>query len=465
MSEKNKLIPGLPSGFEDRWNKTLILKKRLLKVIENNFIRYGFDPLETPSFEIAENIGSFLAEDDNNPMSDVFSFNDGEKNITLRYDLSSPLARFVAQNNQELPSIYKRYAIQNVFRNEKSGNARFREFTQADCDIVGNVNPAQANAELCNLVASTLIECGLKKDQFTINVSNRKIIQGLIQDLKIPANKEIKVMRAMDKLDKPDFGIKGVEDLLKKERKDKSGAITKGADLNDDQVSKIVNFLKIKDLKKLKQDFKNPITQEGIKELEDLFEVLDFGNYSELVKTNFTIVRGLAYYDGFCIETNLNFKTTNNKGKEIDIGSVCSGGQYNKLISRFKGVDIPGTGVSIGVDRLLFAMSQINQVQLDDQKPVIVCVMDEKYLKNYYEILDILRKNNINSEIFLDSKKNLGKQLTYANKRGCPIAVICGENEFKDSKITLKNLLGIKGEDNQITFSKENLVNEIKKFI
>ena len=465
MSEKNKLIPGLPSGFEDRWNKTLILKKRLLKVIESNFIKYGFDPLETPSFEIAENIGSFLAEDDSNPMSDVFSFNDGEKNITLRYDLSSPLARFVAQNNQELPSIYKRYAIQNVFRNEKSGNARFREFTQADCDIVGNVNPAQANAELCNLVASTLIECGLKKDQFTINVSNRKIIQGLIQDLKIPANKEIKVMRAIDKLDKPDFGIKGVEDLLKKERKDKSGAITKGADLNDDQVSKILNFLKIKDLKKLKQDFKNPITQEGIKELEDLFEVLDFGNYSELVKTNFTIVRGLAYYDGFCIETNLNFKTTNNKGKEIDIGSVCSGGQYNKLISRFKGVDIPGTGVSIGVDRLLFAMSQINQVQLDDQKPVIVCVMDEKYLKNYYEILDILRKNNINSEIFLDSKKNLGKQLTYANKRGCPIAVICGENEFKDSKITLKNLQGIKGEDNQITFSKENLVNEIKKFI
>ena len=465
MSEKNKLIPGLPSGFEDRWNKTLILKKRLLKVIENNFIRYGFDPLETPSFEIAENIGSFLAEDDNNPMSDVFSFNDGEKNITLRYDLSSPLARFVAQNNQELPSIYKRYAIQNVFRNEKSGNARFREFTQADCDIVGNVNPAQANTELCNLVASTLIECGLKKDQFTINVSNRKIIQGLIQDLKIPANKEIKVMRAIDKLDKPDFGIKGVEDLLKKERKDKSGAITKGADLNDDQVSKILNFLKIKDLKKLKQDFKNPITQEGIKELEDLFEVLDFGNYSELVKTNFTIVRGLAYYDGFCIETNLNFKTTNNKGKEIDIGSVCSGGQYNKLISRFKGVDIPGTGVSIGVDRLLFAMSQINQIQLDDQKPVIVCVMDKKYLKDYYEILDILRKNNINSEIFLDSKKNLGKQLTYANKRGCPIAVICGENEFKDSKITLKNLLGIKGEDNQITFSKENLVNEIKKFI
>jgi len=398
-------------------------------------------------------------------MSDVFSFNDGEKNITLRYDLSSPLARFVAQNNQDLPSVFKRYAIQNVFRNEKSGNARFREFTQADCDIVGNVNSAQANSELCNLVSSTLIECGLNKSQFTINVSNRKIVQGLIEDLKIPENKKIKVMRAIDKLDKPDFGLKGVEELLKKERKDKSGAITKGADLSNDQVNEILNFLKIKDLKRLKQNFKNPLTQEGIKELEKFFEILSFGSYFDQVKTNFTIVRGLDYYDGFCIETNLNFKAKNNNGKEVDIGSICSGGQYDKLISRFKGVDIPGTGISIGVDRLLFAMMQLDQVEIDEQKPVIVCVMDEKYLKNYYEILDNLRKNNINSEIFLDSKKNLGKQLTYANKRGCPVAVICGENEFKENKVTLKNLLGVKGENNQKSFAKENLINEIKKFI
>ncbi len=465
MNKENKLIPGLPSGFEDRWNKKLFLKKKLLKVIERNFINYGFDPLETPSFEISENIGSFLAEDDSNPMSDVFTFDDGEKSITLRYDLSSPLARFVAQNNQELPSIYKRYAIQNVFRNEKSGNARYREFIQADCDIVGKVNPAQANAELCNLISSTLLDCGLKKNQFTINVSNRKIVQGLIEDLKIEKDKQIKVMRAIDKLDKPGFGLKGVEELLKKERKDKSGAITKGANLSDEQASKILNFLKIKDLKELKENFKNPVTQEGIKELEELSEVLNFGNYSDQVKTNFTIVRGLDYYDGFCVETNLNFKAKNIKGKQVDIGSICSGGQYNKLISRFKGVDIPGTGVSIGVDRLLFAMMQLNQVEIDIQNPVIVCVMDEKYLKNYYEILENLRKNNINSEIFLDSKKNLGKQLTYANKRECPVAVICGENEFKDNKITLKNLLGAKGENNQTTFPKENLINEIKKFI
>ena len=465
MNKQNKLIPGLPSGFEDRWNKKLLLKKKLIKAIENNFVKFGFDPLETPSFEISENIGSFLAEDDSNPMSDVFSFNDGEKSITLRYDLSSPLARFVAQNNQELPSVYKRYAIQNVFRNEKAGNARYREFTQADCDIVGNVNPAQANAELCNLIASTLIKCGLKKDQFIINVSNRKIVQGLIEDLNISEEKQIKVMRAIDKLDKPGFGLKGVEDLLKKERKDKSGAVTKGANLNNEQASQIIDFLKVKDIKNLKQNFKNPKTQEGIKEIEELYEILGYGEFVDKVKTNFTIVRGLAYYDGFCVETNLNFKTTNNKGKEVDIGSICSGGQYNKLISRFKGLDIPGTGVSIGVDRLLFAMLQLDQLKVDEQKPVIVCVMDQNYLKNYYEILKTLRENNINSEIFLDSKKNLGKQLTYANKKGCSVAIICGENEFRDNTITLKNLLGIKGENNQLTITKENLVNEIKKFI
>ena len=465
MNKENKLIPGLPAGFEDRWNKKLSLKKKLIREIETNFIKYGFDPLETPSFEISENIGSFLADDDSNPMSDVFLFEDGDKNITLRYDLSSPLARFVAQNNQELPSIYKRYAIQNVFRNEKAGNARYREFTQADCDIVGNVNPAQANAELCNLIISTILACGLKKEQFVVSISNRKIVKGLIEELKISDEKQVKVMRAIDKLDKPGFGLKGVEDLLKRERTDISGAITKGADLSDGESSAIINFLKIKDLKELKESLKNPLSKEGIKELEDLLEIASYGDYLDQIKTNFTIVRGLNYYDGFVVETNLNFKATNKKGKEVDIGSICSGGQYNKLISRFKGVDIPGTGMSIGVDRLLFVVMQLNQMKIDEKKPVIVCVMDEKYLKNYYEILKILRENNINSEIFLDSKKNLGKQLNYANKRQCPVAVICGENEFKENTVTLKNLLGIKEDNNQKIVKKENLVNEIKKLI
>ena len=464
MNKENKLNPSLPSGFEDRWGKKLVLKKQLLNVIEKNFIKFGAEPLETPSFEVSENIGSFLAEDDANPMSDVFSFKDGDKSITLRYDLSSPLARFVAQNNQELPSIYKRYAIQNVFRNEKPGNGRYREFLQADFDIIGNTNPAQSNAELCNLISTTLMECGLKKDQFIINVSNRKIVQGLIDELNISSEKQLKVIRAIDKLDKPGFGLSGVEALLKKERKDSSGAITKGADLNDDQVKQILDFLKTKDLKELKDKLTNPLSQEGIKELEDVFEILGFGEYKDQVQTNFTIVRGLAYYDGFIVETNLNFEVKNNKGKPVDIGSICSGGAYAKLISRFKGVDIPGTGISFGVDRLLFALMQLEQIKVKEQKPVLICVMDQKYLKNYYEILDQLKTNNINAEIFLDTKKNLGKQLTYANKRELELAIICGENEFNENTVTIKNLKGVKGENNQ-TIPRENLINEIKKLI
>ncbi len=464
MNKEKKLVPGLPSGFEDRWDKKILVKKKLLKAIENNFIKFGAEALETPSFEIAENIGSFLAEDEANPMSDVFLFEDGDKNITLRYDLSSPLARFYAQNNQELPSIFKRYQIQNVFRNEKPGNGRYREFMQADFDIIGNVNPAQANAELCNLISSTLSDCGLKTDQFIINVSNRKIVQGLIDDLKISEEKQIKVIRAIDKLDKPGFGLKGVEDLLKKERKDQSGAITKGADLNNKQVAQILNFLKIKDLKKLKETLKNPLSQEGIKELEDLFQVLGYGSNLNQIKTNFTIVRGLSYYDSFIVETNLNFKVTNNKGKEIELGSICSGGSYAKLVSRFRGIDVPGTGISFGVDRLLFALMQSNQIQVENQKPVLVCVMDEKYLKNYYEIVDQLRDNNVNAEVFLSTKKNLSKQLDLANKRKLTVAIICGENEFNDNTVTIKNLRGVKGENNQ-TIPKSNLINEIKKLI
>ena len=464
MNKVNKLNPSLPSGFEDRWGKKLVLKKQLLQVMEKNFIKFGAEPLETPSFEYTENIGSFLAEDEDNPMSDIFSFEDRDKTISLKYDLSSPLARFYAQNNQELPSIYKRYAIQNVFRNEKASNARYREFCQADFDIIGNVNFAQANAELCNLISSTLLDIGLNKDQFTINVSNRKIVQGLINDLKISDDKQLKVIRAIDKLDKPGFGLKGVEDLLKKERKDTSGAVTKGADLTDEQASQILNFLKIKDLKTLKENLKNPLSQEGIKELEDVFEIIGFSSYSSQVKTNFTIVRGLQYYSDFILETNLNFKITNVKGKEVEIGSICSGGAYAKLISRFKGVDIPGTGVSFGVDRLLFALQQLEQFTAEDQKPVLVCVMDKKFLKNYYEIVNLLRENNINAEIFLDTKKNLGKQLDLANRRNLNIAIICGENEFKDKTVTIKNLKGIKGENNK-TISKENLINEVKKLI
>jgi len=463
MKKDEKLIPGLPSGFEDRWNKQLSLKKKLLEIIENNFLKFGFSPLETPSFEISKNIGSFLADDEDSSMSDVFTFNDGSETITLRYDLSSPLSRFVAQNYRELPFPYKRYAIGNVWRNEKSGNARYREFTQADVDIIGNVNKSQADSEICNIIANTLLKCGLSEKQFKVSISNRKIVQGLINQLKITDKiQELKVIRAIDKLDR--VGLKGVEDLLKKERVDTSGAVTKGANLSETQASEILNFLKIKDLENLKLILKNSLSVEGIKETEDLLEIVSYGKYAKLIQPNFTIVRGLAYYDGFCVETNLNFKVKNLKGKEVDVGSIASGGRYDKLISRFKGTDFPGTGMSIGADRLLFVLNQIGSTKPKNNEPVLICILDSKYLKKYNETLDYLRENGINSEVYLDSSKNLKKQLTYADKKGCPVAIIVGESEIKENKFTLKNLKSSK-ENDQKTVSKESLINEIKKII
>lgn len=462
MTDEKKLIPSLPKGFKDRWGKELALKKKLLEIIEANFIKYGFIPLETSPMEITKNIGSFLANDDSNPMSDVFVFEDEKESLTLRYDMSAPLARFVAQNFRDLAFPYKRYAYGDVFRREKPDNSRFRSFMQFDADIIGNVNEAQADAEICNIIADTFLNCGLNKDQFSVNVSNRKIVQGLISDLKITNDQELKVIRSIDKLER--IGLKGVDDLLKKERKDSSGAITKGANLSDDQASQIIEFLKVKDLKNLKSNLKNPISLEGIKEIEDLFEVLSKGKFLNQINTNFTIVRGLAYYSGFCVETNLNFKGKNAQEKEIDIGSVASGGRYNSLIKRFKGADYKGTGMSIGVDRLVFALNQLDKIKVEINDIVLVCILDEKYISQYYEILNQLRENNINSEIYLDPSKNLKKQLIYADKKGCALAIICGQEEFENNKLTIKKLKSSK-ENDQIEIKKENFINEIKKLI
>ena len=463
MKKENKLTPSLPKGFQNRWGDTLFLKKELLKIIEKNFIKFGYSPLETSTMQLSSIIGNSLSEDEENPMADIYTYTDDGIDISLRYDLSQGFLNFFKQNYMNLPNPIKRYEIGTVFRREKPGSSRYKSFDQCDVDIIGNFDVKQANADLCSIIGSIFTEF-LKNSEFVINVSNRKIVQGLMDQLKIVDQKQKqKVLRAIDKLDKPGFGIKGVEDLLKKERCDSSGAITKGADLNDEQSSQIIEFLKIKDIKELKKKIDNPTTNEGIKEVEELFEVLGYGKYANQVKFNSSIVRGMDMYSGNVIETNLKFEVKNSKGKVIDPGAICSGGEY--LISKFKGDSFRGTGISIGIDRLVFCLSQKNNIKFEKKKPVLVCVMDEKYLKNYYEILKTLRDNNINSEIFLDSKKNLGKQLTYANKRECPVAVICGENEFKENTITLKNLLGVKGENNQITIPKENLINEIKKFI
>ena len=466
MKEDTKITASLPKGTKDYWGRELALKKKLLIAIEDNFKRYGFSPLQTSPMELSSIIGNSLSEDESNPMSDVFTFDEDGEQISLRYDLSVPLSRFYSQNYLTLPNPYKRYQIaENVFRREKPGSGRYKAFGQCDCDIIGNFNSSIANAELCNLIASTLLNCGLKKNQFIINISNRKIVQGLMDELKINDEKQRqKVLRAIDKLDKPGFGLKGVEELLKEKRTDPtSGAVIIGAKLDNSKASEIINFLKIKDLEEIKSNLKNPISQEGIKEISDLLKNISYGDYRELIKFDLSKIRGLDIYTGFIVETNLTFEVKNPKGKVIDIGSVCSGGEY--LVSKFKGDDFKGSGVSFGSDRLCFSVQQLDQIEINQENPVIVCVMDKKYLPKYYEILKILRDNKINAEIFLDPSKNMGKQLTYSNRAARPLAVICGDNEFKDNTVTLKNLLAKKGEDNQITIPRKDLINEIRKII
>ena len=457
----NKIIARLPKGWIDRRGSDLVKKKKIISIIENNFIKFGFTGLETPFAEISENIGSFLAEDPSNPMSDVYSFKDGNENMTVLYDLSSPLARFFAENYRDLPTVYKRYQIQSVARNEKfdSKKIKLKSFTQADADIVGAVNKSQANAELINLIADTLKNLEFESSEFKICISNRKIIEGFINDLKIIDEKQkTSVFRAIDKIGNPNIGRDGVRELLGEKRVDKSGAVQVGANLSTNQIDEVMGFLDLKNLKEIKLNLKNPLSKEGIMEMDKLLEIVNFGPNAKQIKLSLDKVRGLFYYDGWTVETELNIKNWSGI-------SICSGGEYSKLISRFKGVDTPGVGISFGCDRILSASLELGKIKAQEIKPALVCVMENKFLPKYYDILETLRLNEISSEIFLDPKKNMSKQLTYGNKRGNSVAIICGENEFKNGTITLKNLQAKKGEENQITIAKDNLINEIRKII
>ena len=459
--KNNKIIIKPRKAWPDRWGPVLARKKKIIKIIEDNFINFGFSGLETPFAEISENIGSFLAEDQNNPMSDIFSFQDGNDQLSVVYDNSAPLARFYAENYRELPTIYKRYQISSVARNEKfdSKKIKLKSFTQADADIVGTVNKSQANAELINLIADTLLKLNFESSQFKICISNRKIIEGFINDLKISDEKQkISVYRAIDKIGNPNIGKSGVRDLLGEKRVDRSGAVQMGANLSKSQIDELMAFLEFKNLEEIKSNLKNSLSKEGILEIEKLLEIVSYGKYAKQVQLSLEKVRGLFYYDGWTVETELNLD--NWAGI-----SIISGGEYSSLISRFKGVDTPGVGISFGVDRILAASSELNKMKADEPKPVLVCVMEEKFLPKYYEILEDLRSNNINSEIFLDPSKNMGKQLSFSSKRGNSVAVICGENEFKDNTVTLKNLLAKKGDDNQITVTRNNLINEVSKLL
>jgi len=405
-------------------------------------IKYGFQYLETPSFEYTDSIGKFLP-DKERPDQGVFSFKDEKNWLSLRYDLTAPLARYVAKNYLEITKPFKRYQLGTVWRNEKPGPGRFREFLQFDADYVGTKN-LQADAELCILISEILEKCGLTKEDYTVKISSRNFTEELFEEIKISSREQkLTIYRALDKWDR--LGWEGVKKLLGKGREDKSGDFTTGAQLSEKQIELIEN--KIRDTAKRPSD---------ILEMVKIFEAYNFENYV----FDPSVIRGLEYYTGPIFEVNLNFDINNSKGKKIQFGSIGGGGRYDNLVSNFGNLDCPATGISIGIDRLVYALMQKKKFNIKLNKPVVICVFKKEDLSAYVEILQKLRDANISSEIY-PGEGNLKKQMQYANKIGSPAVILYGEDEIKTGKPTVRNLKT--GKESNIEI--ENLPDEIKKIL
>jgi len=442
IDKKNKPSKALPLGFVDRQEKELLIRDVIISNIKEVMIKYGFRYLETPSFEYTDSIGKFLPDKDR-PDEGVFSFKDENKWLSLRYDLTAPLARYVAKNYLEIPKPFKRFQLGTVWRNEKPGPGRFREFLQFDADFVGTKS-LQSDAELCILISEILEKCGLSKKEYIIKISSRKITEELFKKIKIDNNEQkLITLRALDKIDR--FGWDGVKQLLGEGRKDKSGDFTKGANLS----LKNIDIIE-KELKK-----KSPET-EDLKEILKIFKDYNFNNF----EFDPSIIRGLEYYTGPIFEVNLKFDVKNDKGKTIQFGSIGGGGRYDNLVSNFGNYEAPATGISIGLDRLVYALMQKKEFEIKQLKPVVICVFNKNSMKDYIRLLKILRDANISTEIYPGDIK-LKKQMEYANKINAPAVILYGENEIKTGKPTLRNLST--GKEQSISI--KEIVNEIKKII
>ena len=444
MKKENKLKPSkeLPLGFVDRQEKELLTRDFIISRIKEVMIKYGFQYLETPSFEYTESIGKYLPDKDR-PDQGIFSFQDEKNWLSLRYDLTAPLARYVAKNYLEIPKPFKRYQLGTVWRNEKPGPGRFREFLQFDADYVGTKN-IQADAELCILISEILEKCGLSKVDYTVKISSRKFTEDLFKELNIQSPEQsLIILRALDKLDR--LGWAEVKKLLGKGRKDNSGDITNGANLDEKKIEILEK--KIKDTQPNSND---------VLEIIKIFKAYNFDNY----KYDPTVIRGLEYYTGPIFEVNLNFEVKNSKDQVIQFGSIGGGGRYDNLVNNFGNLDCPATGISIGIDRLVYALMQKKEFKIKSTKPVIICVFDREKIKEYINILKKLREKNISSEIY-PGEGNLKKQMQYANKTNSPAVILYGEDEIKSGKPILRDLKSGK----EISTEIDNLSNEIKKIL
>lgn len=445
-----------PKGFRDYFGVEVSERKAMLDQIAEVYHLYGFEALETSAVETVEALGKFLPDVDR-PNEGVFAWQedaDLEKPgdwMALRYDMTAPLARVAAQYRNDLPSPYRRFAMGPVWRNEKPGPGRFRQFYQCDADTVGAPSVA-ADAEICAMLADTLEKVGIPRGDYIIRVNNRKVLDGVLEAAGLPDTEEFAsvrgiVLRTIDKHDK--FGDAGVMALLTEGRKDESGDFTDGAGLERAQVELILGFVNgrqadnagtIARLDELVQGSKTGVT--GVDELRQIADLLAAQGYNtDRIVIDPAVVRGLGYYTGPVYEAELTFQIEDEKGRVRDFGSVAGGGRYDDLVKRFTGQEVPATGVSIGVDRLLAALRAKGRMGTAPAGPIVVTVMDKTRIGDYMEMVTELRQAGIRAEMYLGNPKNFGNQLKYADKRESPVAIIQGGDEQERGVIQIKDLI------------------------
>jgi histidyl-tRNA synthetase len=448
-NKTNKLKARLPRGFADRGPAEIAVTRRMLDRIRIVFERYGFEPLETPAIEYTDALGKFLPDQDR-PNEGVFSFEDDDGQwLSLRYDLTAPLARYVAENFDSLPKPFRSYRVGTVFRNEKPGPGRFREFMQFDADTVGSASPA-ADAEICMMAADTMEALGIAAGDYLIKVNSRRVLDGILETIGLAgadnSTQKLSVLRALDKYDR--LGIAGIKQLLGEGRKDESGDFTNGAGLSEAAITTVLNVFepaagsadKIAHLDRHLTHSKTG--QQGRAELEQidaLVKACGYGDDRIVIEPG--VVRGLEYYTGAVYEIDLTFEIKDEDSRPVRFGSVGGGGRYDGLVARFRGDQVPATGFSIGVSRLMAALAHLGRVESKAEPgPVVVTVFDRDRIADYQKMVAALRGAGIRAELYLGSGK-MGAQLKYADRRNSPCVIIQGGDEKTQGEVQIKDLI------------------------
>jgi histidyl-tRNA synthetase len=435
-----------PRGFLDRRARDLAAERKILAAVAEVYERYGFEALDTGAFEYADALGKFLPDADR-PNEGVFALQDDDEQwMALRYDLTAPLARFAAQNWETLPKPFRRYAFGPVWRDEKPGPGRFREFVQCDADTVGSARP-EADAEIIAMAVAGLEAAGLPAGTAVIKINNRKLLNGLMTAAGVAdEGQKLAVLRAVDKLDR--LGPDAVRLLLGEGRKDESGDFTKGAGLNAAAAERVLAFTaagvggRIETLDRLADVVGGSAEgDEGLAELAAIHQALTgLGVGADRAMVDPSIVRGLEYYTGAVFEAELLLQTTDERGQPVRFGSIGGGGRYDDLVARFTGERTPATGFSFGVTRLAAALKAAGRDPgADVRGPVVVLVLDQERMGDYLAVAGELRAAGLAAEVYLGTS-GMRPQMKYADRRLSPAAVIIGGDEFAAGTVTVKDL-------------------------